>query len=117
MPPHEIADDNGEMIPIKEYYDRRKKAADDDTWIWDRKAEAIRNHFEKIEWSDAVLVTNYDKNDISGYIGGNTLMEIGIAFFLNKPVYLFNRIPEISYKEEILGIKPIILERDLSKIA
>ena len=61
-------------------------------------------------------VCNYDKKDIKGYIGGNTLMEMGLAFFLKKKIYLLNEIPEISYKEEILGVKPIIIIGDLSKI-
>lgn len=73
-------------------------------------------HFKKIEWSDAVLVLNYDKNDIANYIGGNTFLEIGIAFYLGKKIYLFNDIPEISYKEEILGMKPVVIFEDLSKI-
>ncbi|NCP77521.1 hypothetical protein GW830_05390 [bacterium] len=34
----------------------------------DGKEQAIRIHFEKIEWSDAVLILNYEKNSIPGYI-------------------------------------------------
>jgi len=116
LPPTEVKDENGNMIPIAEYYRRRKEASEDEKWIWDRKAEAIMWHFKKVEWSDAILVLNYDKNDIKNYIGGNTLIEIGIAFFLQKKIYLLNPIPEISYKEEILGMKPIIINGDLSKI-
>ena len=116
LPPNFVKDENGKEIPIKEYYQRRKEASEDEQWIWDRKAEAIMWHFDKIDWGDAVLVLNYDKNDIKGYIGGNTLMEIGIAFFLKKKIFLLNPIPEISYKEEILGTKPIIINEDLSKI-
>jgi len=74
------------------------------------------NILKKVAWSDAVLVINYDKNGIKGYIGGNTLMEIGLAFFLKKKIYLLNKIPELSYKEEILGVKPIIISGDLTKI-
>ncbi|MBU4284948.1 hypothetical protein KKF60_00070 [Patescibacteria group bacterium] len=116
LPPIEVKDGDGNIIPIKEYYQRRKVASEDEKWIWDRKGEAIMWHFEKINWSDVVLVLNYDKNNINGYIGGNTLMEIGVAFFMKKKIYLLNPIPEISYKEEILGMKPIILNGDLSKI-
>jgi hypothetical protein len=116
LPPSEIRDKNGLMIPVKEYYALRKAASADELWIWDRKAEAITNHFEKEEWADAILVTNYDKNDIPGYIGGNTLMEMGIAFFLKKPIYLLKAIPEISYKEEILGMKPTVINGILEKI-
>ena len=59
---------------------------------------------------------SYDKNGVKGYIGGNTLMEMGLAFYLKKKIYLLNEVPELPYKEEILGVKPIILNGDLSKI-
>lgn len=114
--PLELKDENGQLIPVKEYYQIRRVATEDKKWVWDRKAEAILEHFDKVVWSDAILVTNYDKNNIKGYIGGNVLMEIGLAFFLRKKIYLLNSIPEISYKEEILGVKPVIINGDLSRI-
>jgi len=116
LPPLEIPNEQGEMIPIKEYYRLRKESKTETGWIWDRKALAIRTHFDKIVWADAILVLNYTKNDIENYIGGNTFLEMGVAFHLKKPIYLFNPIPEISSKEEILGMKPIILNGDLSRI-
>lgn len=116
LPPHEMEDADGIMIPVKEYYDRKQTAGDDDAWIWHRKAIAIRDHFDKIAWADAILVANYDKNNVFGYIGGNTLMEMGIAFYLKKQIYLLKRIPEISYKEELLAMKPVILNDNLSLI-
>ena len=114
--PLKIKEGNGQLVPVEEYYKIRHKAADDEKWVWDRKAEAISEHFNKIAWADAILVLNCDKNNIKGYIGGNTLMEMGLAFFLKKKIYLLNKAPEISYKEEILGLKPIVLDNDLSKI-
>ena len=114
--PSEVKDEKGKLISVKEYYKIRKIAANDEKWVWDRKAEAILEHFDKVAWSDAILVANYDKNNVNGYIGGNTLMEIGLAFFLKKKIYLLNEIPELPYKEEILGVKPIILNGDLNKI-
>jgi len=114
--PLQLKDEEGKLISVKEYYKIRKIATDDEKWVWDRKAEAVLEHFDKVAQSDAILVANYDKNDVKGYIGGNTLMEMGLAFFLKKKIYLLNQIPELSYKEEILGVKPIILNGDLSKI-
>ena len=76
----------------------------------------MRTHFKKVEWSDVVLILNYDKNNIINYIGANTLLEMGLAFHINKPIYLLNPIPEISYKEEILGMKPMVLNGDLSTL-
>jgi len=116
LPPFEVKDENGNMISVKEYYSKRKAEINDASWIWDRKEEAMRLHFQKVEWCDAVLILNYDKNDIPNYIGVNTLLEMGFAFHLNKKLFLLNEIPEISYKEEILGMKPIIINNDLTKI-
>ena len=85
--------------------------------LWDLKESAIKDHFEKIDWADAILVVNEDKRGITGYIGGNTLIEIGLSYYLKKPIYIMNHVSsELSYKQEILGMKPIFLEGDLSKI-
>ncbi len=66
---------------------------------------------------DAILVTNYPKNGIDGYVGGNSLMEMGLAHYLRKKIYLlFPVSSKLNYKEEILGMKPIILDGDISLI-
>ncbi len=77
------------------------------------KAEAMHEHFKKIEWADAILVVNEEKKEISGYIGANTLIEMGVAFYLNKSIYLLNEVPNIGSREEILGMCPFILEGDI----
>ena len=76
----------------------------------------IKKRFDGIIWGDALLILNYDKNGIANYLGGNSLVEMAVAYYLNKPIYLFNPAPEISYKEEILGMFPIVLNGDLTKI-
>lgn len=77
----------------------------------------MQGHFDEVVWSDVILVCNYDKNGVANYIGANTLLEMGLAFHLNKPIYLLSSIPEISYKEEILGMWPIVIDGDLKKIS
>jgi len=116
MPPLEVMGGAGEMISVKEYYAIRKETSSDEHWVWRRKAESIHNHFEKVAWAEAILVLNYDKNGVVGYIGANTLLEMGVAFYLKKPIYLFNPIPGMSYKEEILGMWPIVIDGDLKQI-
>ena len=76
----------------------------------------IREHFKKIEQADAILILNYEKKGIAGYIGGNTFLEMGYAFGLDKKVYLLHPIPEMDYKTEMYAIQPIILDGDLEKI-
>lgn len=76
----------------------------------------IKRYFREISRSDAILVVNTDKKGIKNYIGGNVLMEIGFAYVLGKKIYLLNGIPDVSYKDEIVATKPIILNGDLTKI-
>ena len=79
--------------------------------------DAIKEHWSIIQNSDAVLVLNYTKNGIENYIGGNTLLEMGFAYILEKPIYLLNQIPNIPfYETEIKAMKPKILNGELSKI-
>lgn len=86
--------------------------------IWDLKEKAILDHYKKIEWGDAIIVCNHEKRGIEGYIGGNTLIEIGVAFYLNKTIYILNPVSsELSYKQEILGMKPIFINNDLNLIS
>ncbi len=81
------------------------------------KMARMIGHFKKIEDSEAILVLNYEKNGVKNYIGGNTLMEIALAFYLGKKIFLWNPIPlEVSYEEEIFGMNPIILNQDLSNV-
>lgn len=76
----------------------------------------IREHFKKIDKSDAILVLNYDKNGIKNYIGGNTFLEIGLAYWLGKSMYLLNPIPDMDYITELHAMRPTVIDGDLSKI-
>lgn len=78
--------------------------------------DAIREFWRKMQGADAVLVINIDKNGIKNYIGGNTFLEMGFAHVLNQKIFLLNPIPEMIYTTEIVAMKPIILDGDLSKI-
>jgi hypothetical protein len=116
LPPMEVPDENGNMIPVAKYYELRKTITDDTSWIWQRKEEAMRVHFDKVIWADAILVLNYDKNGVVGYVGANTFLEMGLAFYSRKTIYLLNQIPEANYKEEILGMRPRVIHGDLCEI-
>ena len=77
------------------------------------------DHYSKISESDAILVLNYPKYEINGYVGGATLMEIGIARFLNKKIFLLFDVPsenDLRYALEIKLAKPIVIKGDLNKI-
>lgn len=86
--------------------------------IWDLKEGAINDHYAKIDWADAILVVNHEKRGIAGYIGGNTLIEIGVAFYQKKLIFILNPVSsELSYKQEIYGMKPSLLNGNLTLIA
>ena len=94
------------------------------TWLADpnpnaykRKTFLIKNHLKKVVASDAILVINHEKNGIAGYIGGNTLLEMGIAFHLKKPIYILNAIGDnLAFKEEVFAIQPKFINGDLTKL-
>lgn len=109
-------DQAGNPMDSKEFYRIRKSGEMELSWFEGEKSRAMRQHFDLIAKSDAVLVVNEEKNDSAGYVGGNTLMEMGLAFYLNKKIYLLNPIPEIAYKEEIIGMTPSVLNGDLARI-
>lgn len=101
---------------LEEY--RSKKAKHGDVAF--RKAsndDLIKRHYKNIQNVDAILMVNVDKNSIKNYIGGNTFLEMGFAYVLNKPIYLLNDIPDMPYKDELIAMNPVILHGDLSKIS
>lgn len=79
--------------------------------------DLIRGYFEKIKESDAVLVANIERKGIPGYVGGNSFLEMSFAHVLNKPLYLLNPIPEMSYMDEMKAMQPVILNGNLSLIS
>ncbi len=81
------------------------------------RQDSFRYYFEKIKEANAILVLNFDKKGIKGYIGGSVFMEIGFAHILNKKTFLLNEIPNVTYEGEIKAMEPVILNGDLSKIA
>ncbi len=97
-------------------------AADYRTWYKDektykRKTYLMRNHFNKVFKGDAVLAINDEKRGIEGYIGASVLMEIGLAFHLNKPIFILNKVsPDNPVYEEIRAMNSKTINGDLSKI-
>lgn len=82
-----------------------------------KERDAIRDFWEKIKVSDAILVLNYDRRGVRHYIGGNTLMEIGFAHVLGKKIFLLNPVPDIVfYRSEIEAVRPIVIEGDLGRV-
>lgn len=80
--------------------------------LYSIKTKLIKDHFKKIEKSEAILIVNLEKNGQKGYIGGNVLIEMAIAFYLKKKIYVLNEVDNKNpFYEEILAMKPVFLNR------
>jgi hypothetical protein len=79
--------------------------------------DAIREYWKPMQDADALLVANLDKHGIPGYIGGNAFLEMGFAHVLDQKIFLLNPIPDMPYYgTEIVAMKPVVINGDLSKI-
>ena len=80
-----------------------------------KKKALMDAHFKEVVKGDAILVVNLEKNGVKGYIGGNALMEITLAYFYKKPIFILNDIDENSLiKEEVYGVGSVFLKGDLN---
>jgi hypothetical protein len=75
--------------------------------------DLIREHFNNIDASDVILVLNYDKKGIKGYVGGNTFLEMGHAFSKGKQIYMLYPVPEMDYIVEMQSMQPVVLDGNL----
>ena len=81
--------------------------------------DVLRNCFNLIARSDGILVLNYPKNKIDGYVGASSLMEIGLAYYLGKKIFFLNPIPssrETRWAHEIKIIQPAVINGDIELI-
>jgi hypothetical protein len=81
--------------------------------------DIVRQCFNDIAESDAILVANYPKEGIDGYIGGSVLMEMGLAYYLKKKIFMMFPPPPVSeakHSHEVLIMQPEILNGNLSLI-
>ncbi|KKR03060.1 MAG: hypothetical protein UT26_C0010G0003 [Microgenomates group bacterium GW2011_GWC1_39_12] len=76
----------------------------------------IRKHFKNIEESDAILILNYPRKGIGGYIGGNTFLEMGHAFGLGKQIFVLYPLPVMDYEAEMHAMQPVVLNGDVTII-
>jgi nucleoside 2-deoxyribosyltransferase len=73
--------------------------------------------FEILASNDAILALNKEQRGIEGYIGAATLMEIGLAYYLKKRIFLLNPVSSKErYAEDITILGVTILRGDLTKI-
>lgn len=89
-----------------------------DAFTHGEKSEFIHKNFQEITSSDSILVINDEKNGIKGYIGANVLMEIGIAFYFKKKIYIWNDVEQgAPYREELNAFDVKFINQNISSIS
>jgi len=81
-----------------------------------RKADFLNDYFDEIRRSDIVLIANFEKHGIPGYIGANSLMEAACAHELGKPVVYLFPVGEQSCQLEALAISTGVLHGDTARL-
>lgn len=82
--------------------------------------DIMRQNFKQIEMQDGIIVLNKKKNGIEGYMGTSMLMEMAIAHFLGKKIFVLYAIPHYKnhrWAHEVTIMQPIFLNENLRKIA
>lgn len=83
------------------------------------EGDIMRKNFNQLANQEAILTFNKKKNNINGYVGVSMLMELALAYFLNKKIFILNDIPHFNdhrWAHEVTIMQPIFLNGDLSKI-
>lgn len=76
----------------------------------------MKRCFDLVADSDAVIFLNHKKNQVEGYIGTSSLMEMGLAYYLGKKIYLMYPYPnpeDHRWAHEVASFKPIILNGNI----
>ncbi len=82
------------------------------------RQKIVRQELIRVGESDSVLVINHTKHKLKGYIGGNVLMEMGLAFYQHKPIFVLNTpSPKLPLIDEVLAMNPHILKNNLKQIS
>ncbi len=79
----------------------------------------MKKCFDLLAQSDAVLFLNLPKNGVDGYIGTSSLMEMGLAYFLEKKIYLMYPHPNPNdqrWAHEVASFQPCILNGELGAL-
>lgn len=94
---------------LTRYQHIRDVEGDDKTFTKIKNRLTIQN-MQNVEVCDILLILNYSHRNIENYVGGNSFIEMCIAFYLKKPIYLLNDIPEnMPYTEEIKSFFPQVI--------
>lgn len=75
-------------------------------------AERLRRDLEQV---DVLLVLNNEYEGVKHALSAAMLLEVGVAFYLSKQVYLFGDYPVGALGEELRKYEAIALQGDISR--
>ena len=106
----EAFSDHKVILPELTRYQHIRDEEGNDELFTQIKNKLTNENIRNVENSDALLILNYTHRGIENYVGGNSFLEMVIAYYLHKPIYLLNDIPkEMPYTEEIKALYPKII--------
>jgi hypothetical protein len=106
-----------EVYVLKEIEAILKDEADVEEYKSKVQEHYLLDFWKLIQDADALIVLNYDKQGTKNYVGGSTLIGMSFAHVLGQTIYMMNPLPMTqSYFDEILHMKPVVLNGDLSAI-
>ena len=98
------------IFPELTRYQYIRDVEGDDKMFTQIKNRLTIENMKNVEICDDLLILNYSHRNIENYVGGNSFIEMCIAFYLKKPIYLLNNIPEhMPYTEEIKSFYPQVV--------
>lgn len=98
------------ILPELTRYQHIRDVEGDDVGFTRIKNRLTLENISNVENCDCILILNYTHRGYDNYIGGNSFLEMIVAFYLKKPIYLLNSIPEgMTYTEEIKSLYPTIV--------
>lgn len=98
------------ILPELNRYQHIRDEEGNDELFTQIKNRLTNDNIRNVEATDALLILNYTHRGITNYVGGNSFLEMVIAYYLHKPIFLLNDIPEgMAYTEEIKALYPMVI--------
>lgn len=98
------------LLPELTRYQHIRDVLGDDKAFTQIKNRLTKDNIKNAEKCDALFILNPTHRGICNYIGGNSFLEMVIAFYLKKPIFVLNPLPnDMPYSEEIKALFPQIV--------
>lgn len=98
------------ILPELHRYQHIRDLLGDDKKFTKIKTRLTWQNIHNVELGNCLLILNYNHRGYENYLGGNSFLEMVVAFYLKKSIFLINDIPEnMPYTEEIKALNPIVV--------